>query len=95
MRKMSEIPGRQRKITDQGRRRNQGIHYASSILASNLTPAPGDGIIEIIEEVGNQQYVQVGSGKLAPRHGFLTLGSGRNTLALEDIAYSLIANRLA
>ena len=38
---MLEIPGRQRKVTDQGWCRDQGIRHAGVVLPSKLTPAPG------------------------------------------------------
>jgi hypothetical protein len=45
--KMSEVSGRQRKITDQSRRSNKGIRYACAILASNFPTTPGDGKAQI------------------------------------------------
>ncbi len=43
---MTKISRRQRQVTHQGGGSDQGIRQASTVLAPNLTPTPGDGKIE-------------------------------------------------
>jgi hypothetical protein len=48
-----------------------------------------------VEEIGGQQYVQMGPDELPPRHGPLTLRSGGDAMALEDMAHRLVADRVS
>ncbi len=47
------------------------------------------------EEVGGPQDLHVAADKFLPRRGLLTIGSSRDTPALEDIANRLIADLIA
>src|SRR5262245_11715196 len=48
-----------------------------------------------VEEVRGPQYGEVDTDELAPCHGLLTLRRGWETVTLENVAYRLIAERIA
>jgi hypothetical protein len=47
------------------------------------------------EKVRGQQYIHVDTDEFPPGHGLLTFWGGWQTMALEDISYGLIADRIA
>jgi hypothetical protein len=47
------------------------------------------------EKVRGHQYIHVDTDEFPPGHGLLTFWGGWQTIALEDISYGLIADRIA
>jgi hypothetical protein len=48
-----------------------------------------------VEEVGGPQHVHMHTDELPPRHGLFALRSWWDAMALEDIAYCLVTDRIA